>query len=295
MNDFCANDTVLDCRRRFFFQDSPVRGDIVQIHDAYQSVLRQKNYPSALRLLLGETMACAALLIGTLKTTGRLSLQLQASDANAPLRFAMAECDHTGKLRAIADFGSEATWQTRTSAADAFAALGEGVVFVQLRQGDADYQGVVEKIGDDLGQCIAHYQQQSTQIPTFIRLSADGERAAGLLLQKLPESDADAADADLWDRATTLAHTLQPQELALPPETILHRLYHQERLALAPPFALGFGCACSQAKSEAAIWQLGKSEALAALDATGSLSLDCGFCGAAYRFDADAIKALFAS
>ncbi|MGD4318086.1 Hsp33 family molecular chaperone HslO, partial [Xanthomonas citri pv. citri] len=70
-----------DMRLRFYFEQSPVRGDVVRINDSLQTILQQKDYPVALQKLLGEMLVAASLLIGTLKIEGRLSIQLQNSGA----------------------------------------------------------------------------------------------------------------------------------------------------------------------------------------------------------------------
>ena len=72
-----------DMRQRFYFEKSPVRGDVVRINDSLQTILQQKDYPVALQKLLGEMLVAASLLIGTLKIEGRLSIQLQNSGAAA--------------------------------------------------------------------------------------------------------------------------------------------------------------------------------------------------------------------
>lgn len=281
-------------RQRFFVDGSPVRGDVVKLTDAYQTVIAQKTYPAALQKLLGEMLVSASLLIGTLKIDGRLSVQLQ-SDGNTLLDWAMAECDHTGAVRALAGFKDSPDWQTMISADDAFGQI-NGVLFINIHSANDSYQGIVERISGNLGECLAHYQKQSAQIPTFIRLTATDEVCAGLLVQLLPQSDNDKEkDPDLWNRVSLLASTIKPSELSeLAADEILYRLYHEENVVLPEPTSLHFGCTCSRQKSESAIIGLGQEEALHLLEAQGELALDCGFCGSVYRFDRQAVATLFA-
>ncbi len=151
---------------------------------------------------------------------------------------------------------------------------------------------------------MAHYQQQSAQIPTLIKLACDGEQAGGLLVQMLPlsneeqlaeEQATNAGDADLWTRLSVLTKTLKNDELTqLDSNEILFRLYHEEEVVTPEPTQLQFACTCSQAKSETAIIQLGLEKALQfAEDKQGVIEIDCGFCGSAYRFNQEQIKALF--
>lgn len=290
-------------RQRFFIDNSVVRGDVVRLTDAYQTVIAQKPYPKALQSLLGEMLVSASLLIGTLKIDGRLSIQLQTSDADSLLNWAMAECDHTGAVRALASFDHESqhakdTWASLKNSDDAFAQLGAGVLFISIHpaKGEA-YQGIVERVSGNLGECLAHYQKQSAQIPTIIQLASDDTSAGGMLVQLLPQTDADKErDPDLWDRLTVLTSTIKPEELTeLTADEILYRLYHEEEVVLPELSPLHFACTCSQEKSEGAILQLGIDDAKQAVAAHGgTLVLDCGFCGAAYRFDEQKVDQLFA-
>ncbi len=54
-----------------------------------------------LQVLLGEMLSATALLASTLKIKGRISLQIQASGT---FKWAMAECNHLGEVRALADY-----------------------------------------------------------------------------------------------------------------------------------------------------------------------------------------------
>lgn len=289
-------------RQRFFIDGSVVRGDVVRLTDAYQTVIAQKAYPTAIKALLGEMLVSASLLIGTLKIDGKLSIQLQSSDENAKLNWAMAECDHTGAVRALAGFNQEgdnqALWASLTTSNQAFAELGAGVLFISIHpdRGEA-YQGIVERVSDSLGECLAHYQKQSAQIPTIIKLATNDTTAGGVLVQLLPQTDADKDnDPDLWDRLTVLTHTLKADEITdLPADEILYRLYHEEEVVLPKRVPLHFACTCSAEKSQGAIIQLGYDEAKQAVAAQGGvLVLDCGFCGQEYSFDDRSIDALFA-
>ncbi len=289
-------------RQRFFINHSPVRGDVVNLSNAFTTVIAQKAYPKALQALLGEMLVASSLLISTLKIKGKLSIQLQAMNETSLLKFAVAECDHTGAVRGVASFVDEtddqrAIWQGASCSDDAFALLDNGVLFISIHPETGDsYQGIVERVSDSLSECLAHYQKQSAQIPTLIKLATNEQNAGGILVQLLPQSDDDKAnDPDLWDRLTALTDTVKADELTeLPANEILYRLYHEEEVVLPDSESLHFACTCSSEKSQGAIVQLGVEQALQmATEHGGALALDCGFCGKEYRFDANDIENLF--
>lgn len=300
---------ITDCRQRFFIQNSPVRGDVVRLARSYAQVIAQKDYPPALQKLLGEMLVATSLLISTLKIQGRLSIQLQNNSLDnmtqTALKWAMAECDDKGNIRGLADWQGD--WTSLTSADDAFKTLGktgEGVLFINIQPTDSlmgaeGYQGIVERVADNLADCLTHYQQQSVQIPTLIRLACDGIEAGGILVQLLPrknDEEQEEVDSDLFPRLTMLTKTLKSDELTkLPADEILFRLYHEEEVVTPESTKLQFACTCSQEKSASAIFQLGEAQALEiAEDQGGEIALDCGFCGHVYHFDKTKIQAIFA-
>ncbi|MFW2176609.1 MULTISPECIES: Hsp33 family molecular chaperone HslO [unclassified Moraxella] len=310
MSEFLSNTpSTTNLRQRFFIENTPVRGDVVHLSDSYHQITQQKSYPIALQKLLGEMLVSASLLIGTLKIDGRLSIQLQhndiTNDGTPELKWAMAECDSRGHIRGLADWTGD--WNNLHTANQAFStlgAVGEGVLFINVQPDPMfgvqaeGYQGIVERVADNLADCLAHYQKQSVQIPTLINLACDGEQAGGILVQLLPvldEEEKASVDADLFPRLTMLTKTLKAEELtSLEPTEILYRLYHEEDVVTAEPVPLAFACTCSREKTASAIFQLGENQALEIADEQGgALALDCGFCGSVYRFDKQDIEAVF--
>ncbi|WP_435979875.1 Hsp33 family molecular chaperone HslO [Psychrobacter sp. DM4] len=305
----------VDVRQRFFIEDSPVRGDVVRLSRSYATTIAQKAYPEAIKRLLGEMLTAASLLIGTVKIDGHLSIQLQSSDSDSLLNWAMAECNQDGVIRALASWKAETdeqihAWDKMTLADEAFAELGstgQGVLFINIQpDGGEAYQGIVERTHDTLSECLAHYQKQSAQIPTLINLASDGLQAGGILVQMLPrtaeeayeiEQNEDAGiDDDLWIRLSVLTRTVKDEELTtLDANEIIYRLYNEESVVAPDPVALAFGCTCSREKCATAIEQIGEAEALDILEEqNGTFEMDCGFCGEVYTFDKDNVTAIFA-
>ena len=283
---------MADFSQRFLFDDSDVRGELVALHESYQHVLAKHDYPPAVAQLLGELMAAAALLVGTLKFDGLLVLQARSSGA-VPLL--MVECSSARELRGIARYESAQLGELATLSE----LMPDGVlaITVEPTQGQR-YQGIVDLEGADLAACLTNYFQTSEQLATRFWLHADGRRARGLLLQQLPADrllDADERQ-ESWLHLLTLANTLSAEELlALDNETLLHRLYHEEALRLFEPNALSFRCSCSRERSANALVSLGLEDAenLVA-EQGGAVVIDCQFCNERYSFDAADVAQLFA-
>lgn len=281
-----------DHTQRFLFDDSDVRGELVGLGESYQHVLAKHTYPQPVAQLLGELLAAAALLVGTLKFDGLLVLQARSAGA-VPLL--MVECSSAGELRGIARYHAEQI------GADAGLPelMPEGVLAMTVDpKAGQRYQGIVSLDGATLADSLAGYFANSEQLPTRFWLCADGRRARGLLLQQLPadrlkEPEARAAS---WQHVVTLADTLKTEELlGLDNQTLLHRLYHQEPLRLFEPRALQFRCSCSRERSANALVSLGQADAeLLLSEHAGNVVIDCQFCNQRYAFDAADVAQLFA-
>lgn len=283
---------MADFSQRFLFDDSDVRGELVALNESYQHVLAKHDYPPVVAQLLGELMAAAALLVGTLKFDGLLILQARSSGA-VPLL--MVECSSARELRGIARY--ESAQLGELSALNELMPDGQLAITIDPAQGQR-YQGIVDLDGADLAACLTNYFQTSEQLATRFWLHADGRRARGLLLQQLPADRLQDADErqDSWQHLLTLANTLSAEELlALDNETVLHRLYHEETVRLFEPNALVFRCSCSRERSGNALISLGLDDAQQLVaEQGGAVVIDCQFCNERYAFDAADVTQLFA-
>lgn len=272
-----------DQLRRFHFAGSPVRGEICQLDAACTEVFGRHDYPGQVRDVLGQAMAAVALMASSLKFEGSLILQIQGGGAVSLL---MAEADHDGALRAIAQY-DDSRFGPDLPALDWAALMGGGTLILTIDPAEGErYQGIVPLEGVRLADALDHYFAQSEQLPTRFHLATHGEQAAGLMLQVLPGRDA-GSDDDIWPRVNQLALTAKPEELCvLEDETLLFRLYHEEQVELFAPRALRFHCSCTRARSENALRAIAPDELLALLDEqAGVLAVDCQFCRQHYRFD----------
>lgn len=280
-----------DVLLRFLLPTAGVRGVAVRLDDTWRTMSARATYPQAAAELLGEAAAAAALFTGHAKVDGRLSVQLRSHGA---LRTLFAECTAGGTLRGIVQLGEDTAPPSRD-----LRALGADSVLAITIENPAlgsrepmRYQGLVELDADNLGEAFEGYFRQSEQLPTRLLLACDGERAAGLMLQKLP---GDAGDEDGWNRVGALFDTLGREELlALPSAEVVHRLFHEESPQLLGEKPLSFACSCSRERVAAMLVSLGVEEAGAAVEAgDGEARVRCEFCGQDYRFGTDEVAGLF--
>jgi molecular chaperone Hsp33 len=273
--------------QRLIFENAPVRGEIVQLDATWRAVLERHTYPPVLRNLLGELMAAAALLSATLKFSGSLVMQMQGSGA---VKLLVVECNSDMTMRATAK------WEGELAAAPLPDLLGEGrfVITIDPKEGGQTYQGIVSLDGDTVAEVLQNYMTQSEQLDTRLWLAGDGERAAGMLLQRLPGDD--HGDEDAWNRAILLGATITQEELLhLPAVEIIRRLYHEEDIRVFESHPISFRCSCSRERVADMLRMLGYAEVQSILAERNGVEVGCEFCNRQYAFDRVDAEQLFAA
>lgn len=272
-----------DALHRFLFEGTQVRGELVHLDASWRAVLGRHPYPETVRGPLGEALAATLLLTGTLKFDGALILQVQGE---GPLRTLVAQATHGRTVRGLA------RWEGEVPGGALEQVFGAGRLVLTLEpEGGERYQGIVPLFGADLAEALEAYFRTSEQLGTRLWLAAGPERAAGLLLQRLPGRHADEDD---WPRIVALADTLTPAELKeLPAQNLLHRLFHEEDLRLFEAEPVAFRCTCSRGRIEDTLRALGRDEVEATLAQEGQIEVSCEFCNRTYRWDLVDARQLF--
>ncbi|MCG9584041.1 Hsp33 family molecular chaperone HslO [Vibrio tubiashii] len=273
---------------RYLFEDLSVRGELVQLDDAYQRIISSKEYPAPLQKLLGELLVSTTLLTATLKFEGSITMQLQG---DGPVSLAVINGDHDQKIRGVArwegDIADNATIHDM---------MGKGhlVITIDPKKGER-YQGIVGLDGDNLSEILESYFANSEQLKTRIWLRTgeheDQQRAAGMLIQVMPDGTGTPED---FEHLEQLTDTVKDEELfSLEANELLYRLYNQEKVRLFDPQAVEFFCGCSRERSGAAIVTIDRAEVNDILAEVGSISLHCDYCGTNYSFDEAQVSELF--
>lgn len=275
-----------DQTQNFLFDNHPVRGTIVRLQDAYQTVIGQHPYPPLLQRLLGEAMVGAVLLAGMTKHPGKFTLQFQGEGA---LKLLSVRTTHDLKIRGIAK------WEGRLdSEASLATALGKGILAFtyELEAQSERYQSVVAVSGHSIAEALENYFAQSEQCATRLIFASTDCVAAGLLLQTLP-ADEDRRQRS-FEHTVHLADTLKPAELLqLDNTALLHRLYHQETLRLFEARAVKFACSCTIPRMENALLIMGRKEVMEILTHHATVEVTCEFCNRKYEFDQAEVERLF--
>ncbi|KAB1459201.1 Hsp33 family molecular chaperone HslO [Vibrio panuliri] len=273
---------------RYLFEELSVRGEMVQLDEAYQRIIASKEYPVALQKLLGELLVSTTLLTATLKFEGSITIQLQG---DGPVSLAVINGDHDQKIRGVARWEGEIAEN-----ATLHEMMGKGylVITIEPKKGER-YQGVVGLEGENLTQVIENYFANSEQLKTRLWIRT-GEHegkahAAGMLIQVMPDG---TGTPDDFEHLEQLTNTIKDEELfGLGAQELLYRLYNQEKVRLFDPQPVEFHCGCSRERSGAAIITVERAEINDILAESGAVSLHCDYCGTTYSFDEAQISELF--
>src|SRR6478672_1888208 len=314
-----ADDTV----QPFEVPALDLRGRVVRLGPAVDTILTGHDYPQPVAKLLGEAIVLGVLLGTALKFQGRFILQTKT---DGPVRMLVVDFMTPDKVRACARFDkdrvAEAIAAGRTNAG---ALLGRGHLAMTIDQGGAKnrYQGLVALEGGTLEDAAHEYFLRSEQIPTRVRLAVAEEflaasggathrwRAGGMLLQFVPRAperarvaDLDPGDApagtvrhavredDAWVEGRSLVETVEDVELidpALSSERLLYRLFHERGVRVFRSADLHARCSCSRRSVEAMLRSFPQHDRDDMVE-NGVISVTCEFCSQTYVFEPAEVK-----
>lgn len=276
----------VDTLQRFMFEHASIRGEIAHLDETFKTILNQHPYPPMVKRLLGEALVSCVLLTGSVKFEGEISLQFHG-DQRLPLL--LVQCDHQLNIRGFANY------QKTAEPIDYNSAFLEGKMVFSINQYNqtTPYQSVVPIRSLSMADNLMEYFAQSEQIATRVWLAVNDERAAGMLLQLMPDQNTKQRE-EFWEYAVQIGQTISEHELlTLDNPTILNRLYHETELRLYNARSVRFRCRCNEDKMKQVLTVLGEQEVQALLKEKGTVDVVCDFCQRHYQFDAIDVTMLF--
>ena len=277
---------MTDQLQRFIFDEYQTRGEIAQVNNSFSQLIKNHQYPSEVKQVLGELLIATTLLTAMLKFEGKIIVQIQG---DGPLNMAVINSDQNLQLRGTAKVKGDTTGLSFKEL------IGKGHMMITITPDDGErYQGVVALEGESLSECLEDYFKQSEQLATHVSLFADvsGEpKAAGLLLQRLP-ADGEQHEID-FQHVRALASTVKEDELyTLSSEELLYRLYHQETVRLFDVQAITYQCSCSKERCLSSLASISPEEILSLLNDHGTIDMHCEYCATDYIFSKEDLQIL---
>jgi molecular chaperone Hsp33 len=268
----------------FGFEALPVRGSLIHLSRSWRRMLRDHDYDGLVMETLGHAAAATGLIAQSLKFDGSITLQIQGTST---LQMLVMQCTSKLEMRGMAAVREGAR-------ASGFADLVEGAhCAVTVDSGERPYQGIVAVDPRSLAASLEHYFLRSVQVPSHIALVANGDIAAGILLQQVP---GEPVDEDDWNRLQYLVATLTASDFeGNAGLELLGKLFAEDDLRVYAARAVTFRCRCSAAKTEDVLRMLGENEAREVLAEQGNIEVICEYCGRRRHFDAVDVERLFAT
>ena len=283
--------SIPDHLLKIIFETGHARAHLVQIEKSWLDVTCRHDEAPEVISLLGQMTVASILLSASLKYKGSVILQIHG---DGPVRLAVAECNSslgfrsTVKMSETLSVPTGADWSQLVNQSN----MGRfSVVLDPKVASQAPYQGIVPLHESGVAQALEAYMNRSEQLPTRLWLACDGDRAAGLLVQRLPSKD--NTDEE-WERLLALADTVTEEELLnKDAETLLHQLFWQEKPRLLETKPVQFSCPCSRTRVGKMLLTLGREEVDGILAEQGHVEVNCDFCNTGYQFDAVDCAELF--
>jgi len=297
-----------DDRRRddivlpFQIEAPGLRGRLVRLGDAVDTILKRHDYPPPVAALLAEALALSATLSAALKYDGIFTLQLKG---DGPVPMLVTDVTTAGAIRGYAEVSGELPDDLAIAAAPVRSLVGKGYLAFTVDQGEHTerYQGIVELTGDSLTECIDHYFRQSEQFSAAMQVTAGQNdagqwRAGAMMLQRLPDQEAIVAleeRDEAWRRSVILMSSVTAAELldpALAPADLLFRLFHEDGVRVYEQQPISFGCRCSHERAARILASLPRRE-VKELIVEGEVTVTCQFCSETQHFDEGEIAGLY--
>jgi len=138
-----------------------VRGRVVRLGPAIDTILSRHDYPEPVSRALGEATALTLLLGTTLKFEGRFILQTKT---DGPIRMIVVDFQAPDRVRACATFDKDRVASALAAGqSSTIELLGTGHLAMTIDQGPemARYQGIVALEGESLEAAADQYFRQS--------------------------------------------------------------------------------------------------------------------------------------
>ena len=286
--------------KKFLLDDRSARVSAVEMEHVWYEATSRHQFAPAVRDLLGELMAAAALLASNLKFEGSLLLQLQGQ---GPIRLIVVECRADMSMRATVKLG-QTTLTDQTGLRALINPDGQGRFSVILNPpkdavNQHPYQGIVALESDSLAQAIMQYMEQSEQLSTQLWLSVTPDRISGLMLQRMPSTGGTPSTGSeqaqsSWEEAQMICSTLTQDELGLTPcDDLLARLFWQRPVLSLESKPIHWHCGCTRERVSSMLRSLGQGEVQEIINNEGQVEVTCEFCGERYEFNQDQAMNLF--
>ena len=295
----------------FMIDHSSIRGRMVRVSKALDTILNAHNYPLAVSYHLAEQIVIACMLSATLDKGGILTVQAKG---NGAVRFIVVDVMAGGTIRGYAEVNEEALkkaiGKSKAKTHPLSKIMGEGHMAVTFDEGNSKerYQGIVELKGDSISEVFQGYflQSQQGEISVNVAVRAPDNihkkwSAGGVIIERMPSEGGKKQELteeereEIWKRTKLFMQTLKANELLEEnntPQNLLYRLFNEDGVWVYKLQPIKAGCRCSRERIRTVLKTIPKEELIESLD-DGKMSVNCQFCNKTEVFTRADINRLY--
>lgn len=293
-----------DTCQPFVLAGGAIRGRLVRLSAAVDTILSRHSDPPLVAELLAESIVATVALASGLKYDGIFTLQVQG---DGPVGTLVADATSAGALRACATYNAKRVQAVAIGGRPEHLQphlLGAGHLAFTVDQGaDTErYQGIIALTGGSLVDSVHEYFRQSEQLASIIKINVSppsagrGWCAGGVLIQRMPASldlPQDEAE-DLWRTAAVFLGTVTAKELfdgAIDAPRLIRRIFGTLNCSVVEPKAYRAECRCTREKTSRILASFPVDD-MREYAVEGQLTMTCEFCRTVYSFSVDEIGAV---
>lgn len=245
---------------------------------------------------LGRLLTAGAMMGAMLKDPGELMTLAVRGDG--PLGGITVTADALGHVKGYV--GNPDVWLPLNAAGklDVGGAVGAGsLTVVQDQPWGEPYSSQVDLISGEIGDDVAAYFVTSEQVPTSVGLGVlvdtdlSVRQAGGFIVQLMPGYDEGLVER-LEANIGRIGSVTDLLEQGLGPRDILGRALEGLDYRETQESPVAFQCNCSRERTERVLITLGAEQLQELVDEGEPVELRCSFCGSAYTFGIDEVRAL---
>lgn len=296
MNHFSEIDRVY----RYYSTDLALRAAVVITTKSSRQICKQLETTPSATVGLSRALTGAALLAAHMSENQQIGLHF---NGDGPIAGIFAEATYEGELRAwCGNPQVDVIRQQQDSSArlDVAQAIGKGILTV-VRSVPFEKQprvSTVQMVTSQVGQDIAFYLEQSTQIPSLVSLGVmladDGtvQCSGGVLIELMPGVN-DGLIPRLEAQAEKAPSLSSQIEKVSDPIELL-QLYTGKMTLVSSDLThdLQFRCRCSQSRLERSLALLGGPEIDEMVKTRKDVEARCQFCGTSYTIKIERMEQL---
>lgn len=275
---------------KFIDRDGKIRAVVVNATEAVREMQSiQQTFPIA-TMMVGRSMAAAALMAANLKEHEMVSLYFRG---DGPIEMVFAEANFEGHVRGYTT-NPQLNLALRDNCLDLTGAIGKGTLTVVRThaKNSAPYRGAVEIQTGEIGDDVAYYLQQSQQIRSIVslgvKLSPYGQvlSAGGVIVELLPGADSliETIIANRVSEASSLSEAIE--QGATNSELLDLYLSGFKMGELLHPHSLIYSCKCNEDRFKRSLELLPIADLDDIIQKQAPVHAKCEFCGRGYELPA---------